>query len=252
MILLLSPAKSLNEDTTQSSLSTPNFTTEANALIKVLRDISPAEIKKMMGISDKLVAENVARYKNFKTRNAESQGGPAMHLFAGDVYRGLGADDFDTADTNFAQAHIRILSGLYGILRPLDATQPYRLEMGTTLKTDKGSNLYHYWGDKISKEINKSLKEQDADVILNLASNEYFKAVDTATLKGKVLNANFKEFRDGKLKFISFSAKVARGLMARYVVKNKVTEIDDLKGFDTEGYHFSEELSTNDNWLFVR
>jgi len=253
MIVLLSPAKSLNEEKSTPDFTTkPTFTSEANALIKVMREVSGDTLKKMMGISDKLVAENLSRYQNYKMRNVEAHGKTAVHLFAGDVYRGLGADDFSKKETKFAQEHLRILSGLYGILKPMDVIQPYRLEMGTSINTIKGSNLYHFWGNKVSKELNKNLNDLKADLIVNLASNEYYKVVDKKALKADVLNVNFKEFRDGKLKFISFSAKVARGLMARYIVKNNVLSADDLKGFNTEGYYFSEEHSKDGEWLFVR
>lgn len=252
MIVLISPAKSLNAEVTQAAVSRPAFVKEANALIKVLKTVSGQELKKMMSLSDKLVAENLQRYKSFRSRGADDHSLPAVHLFAGDVYRGLEAHDFNKKEENFAQAHLRILSGLYGVVRPMDGIQPYRLEMGTTLKTDKGNNLYQYWGDKVSKELNKSLLEVNSNLIVNLASNEYFKVVDNKKLKADVLNINFKEYRDGELKFISFSAKVARGLMARYIIKHQIEAQEELKGFDSEGYYFSEELSTENNWLFVR
>lgn len=253
MIVLLSPAKTLNEDVNQSDAMTkPQFASHANKLVKTLKSYSAGDLKKLMSISDKLAEENANRYQSFKSRSPEKYGFPAVHLFAGDVYRGLGAEDFTKKDESYAQNHLRILSGLYGILKPLDSIQPYRLEMGTSLSTERGNNLYQFWGDDVTKELNKTLERQKDQLIVNLASNEYFKVINKKKLKGDVLDIGFKEFRDGKLKFISFSAKVARGLMARYIVKNQVSNKKDLKGFDYEGYSFSEDESVDQKWTFVR
>ncbi len=253
MIVLLSPAKSLDlSPSSQDISSEPTFVTQANKLVKTLKKLSGAEIKKLMSLSDKLAEENRLRYKSFKLRNGSANGKSALHMFAGDVYRGLGAADFNKKDHFFTQDHIRILSGLYGILRPHDQIQAYRLEMGSRLITEKGTNLYKYWGSSVTKELNKTIATSENDTVINLASNEYFKVIQPKQLKAKLLNISFKELREGELKFISFSAKVARGLMARYIVKNRIVDMEDLKGFNYEDYYFNEELSSDNNWLFIR
>lgn len=253
MIVLLSPAKSLKEtEGTITNYSEPRLMTQSWALVKVLRTMKYPEIMDLMHISENLATTNVKRYKTFKRKHTELNSKTAIETFDGDVYKGLNAESFDTDDLFYAQDHVRILSGLYGILRPLDLMQAYRLEMGTTLATDAGTNLYHFWGDKITKLLNKDLKASGSDLVVNLASNEYFKAVQTKQLKGKLLNINFKEYRDGQLKFISFNAKKARGLMTHYIVKNKIEDLEGLKGFNLENYAFDEEGSTENDWLFVR
>ncbi|MEL6122148.1 MAG: peroxide stress protein YaaA [Bacteroidota bacterium] len=253
MLVLLSPAKSLNEDiNVDIEMTKPKNTAAAGKLVKVLREYSEGDMMSLMDISSSLAKENRRRYQNFKLRGAASQSTPAVHLFAGDVYRGLGADDLTVEEMTFAQSHVRILSGLYGLLRPLDGIQPYRLEMGTSLPTDQGKNLYQFWDKQITNQINASLRELSGKTVVNLASNEYFKAVHRSKLKADVLDINFKEWRDGELKFISFSAKVARGLMTRYIIKNGITDTADLKGFDYEGYGFSPDHSSTNSWIFVR
>jgi cytoplasmic iron level regulating protein YaaA (DUF328/UPF0246 family) len=175
-----------------------------------------------------------------------------MFAFTGDVYQGLDALSFSKKDIEFAQKHVRMLSGFYGLLRPLDVMQPYRLEMGTKLKTDQGDSLYEFWGDKITKRINADLKASGGSAIINLASQEYFKAVDRQSLKGKVYDVQFLENRDGEFKFISFNAKKARGFMTQYIVKNKITKAEKIKGFDLEDYAFNEALSSEAEWVFTR
>lgn len=253
MIAIISPAKSLNlEPATNHIGSKPELLSNANKLVKVMKEKSAGDLKTMMHISDKLAEENFIRYKKFKQRPADKDTKEAVKTFMGDVYRGLNVEDYSKKDFTFAQDHLRILSGLYGILKPLDSIQPYRLEMGSKLHTEKGTNLYHYWGDEITKKLNKSLKDIGSETIVNLASDEYFKAINKKKLKANILTINFKEYRDEQLKFISFSAKVARGLMARYIIKNKVKNTEDLKGFDLERYSFSEDNSTENSWIFVR
>ncbi len=254
MITLLSPAKTLDYDSPEKidNLSIPQFALDSNRLIRILKKKSVAEIKSLMHISDDLAKLNRARYKNFKKEYTPENSKSAIMAFKGDVYVGLEASTLNEDELNFANDHIRILSGLYGLLLPFDRMQPYRLEMGTRLENKKGTNLYHYWGDSISKAINKDLKAQESDVVLNLASNEYFKAVDKKKLKARIINVDFREEKNGELKFVSFFAKKARGLMARYVIKNKIDEVESLAGFDYENYRFSEEHSTEDSLLFVR
>jgi len=254
MITLLSPAKTLDYDTPEriEDLSIPQFSLDANRLIRILKKKSVDDIKGLMHISDDLAKLNRARYKNFKKDYTDENSKSAISAFKGDVYVGLDAATLDEEDLKFANEHIRILSGLYGILLPFDRMQPYRLEMGTKLENKKGTNLYHYWGDSISKALNKELKAQESDVILNLASMEYFKAVDKKKLKARVINVDFREEENGELKFKSFFAKKARGLMARYIIKNRIDDVESLAGFDYENYRFAEEHSTEDTLLFVR
>ncbi|MDF1697776.1 MAG: peroxide stress protein YaaA [Saprospiraceae bacterium] len=254
MITLLSPAKTLDFETPEriTELSTPQFALEANRLIRILKKKTIADIKDLMHISDALAKLNRTRFKTFQKEYTDENSKSAITAFKGDVYVGLDVPTLEQADLDFANQHIRILSGLYGLLLPYDRMQPYRLEMGTRLENKKGTNLYHYWGDTISKALNKELKAQDSNTILNLASNEYFKAIDKKKLKANIIDVDFKEDKEGELKFVSFFAKKARGLMARYVVKNKIDDVESIKGFDYENYRFVEELSTDSKLLFVR
>ena len=254
MITLLSPAKTLDFETPErvTDLSIPQFALYSNRLIRILKKKSADEIKDLMHISDALAKLNKTRFKTFSKEYTDENSKSAITAFKGDVYLGLDVPTLELSDLEFANDHIRILSGLYGMLNPFDRMQPYRLEMGTRLENKNGTNLYHFWGDLISKALNKELKAQGSDIILNLASNEYFKAVDKKKLKAKVVNVDFTEEKDGELKFVSFFAKKARGLMARYLVKNRIDDIESIKGFDYENYRFVEELSTEDNLLFVR
>ena len=254
MISLLSPAKTLDYDTPERIEETtiPRFTLEANRLIRILKKKSKDEIKDLMHLSDALAKLNRDRYRNFKKEYTNDNSKSAIHAFRGDVYLGLDAATLGKEDLEFANQHVRILSGLYGVLLPFDKMQPYRLEMGTRLENKKGTNLYHFWGDSISKALNKDLKEQDSDIILNLASKEYFKAVDKKKLKARVIDVDFREEENGELKFKSFFAKKARGLLARYIVKNKIDDIESLYGFDYENYRISEEHSTDSRLMFIR
>ncbi|MEM9549335.1 MAG: peroxide stress protein YaaA [Bacteroidota bacterium] len=254
MITLLSPAKTLDYDTPEriADLSIPQFALDANRLIRILKKKSVDEIKSLMHISDDLAKLNRARYRNYMKEYTDENSKSAITAFKGDVYVGLDSATLDDEDLKFANVHIRILSGLYGILLPFDRMQPYRLEMGTKLENKKGTNLYHYWGNTLSKALNKELSEQGSEVIINLASKEYFKAVDLKKLKAKVIDVNFREEENGELKFKSFFAKKARGLMARYIVKNRIDDVSLLPGFDYENYRFSEEHSTEDALMFVR
>jgi cytoplasmic iron level regulating protein YaaA (DUF328/UPF0246 family) len=254
MILLLSPAKTL--DLTEKSYpldpSQASFRSNAQELIAELRKYDKSSLRKLMSISDALAETNIERYHNFKKIHNQKNSKAAIYTFNGDVYRGLNAESFNKKDLAFAQDHLRILSGLYGYIKPMDLIQPYRLEMGSKLKNNKGKNLYEFWDNLITKAINKDLQSTKSDIILNLASNEYFSAVKKDGLKGKIVNIHFREYKKDELKFVSFTAKVARGMMSHYVIKNKLKKVEDLKGFDYEDYNFEEKLSSENELFFVR
>lgn len=253
MIIVLSPAKSLDmTPVSQAEHTLPILKSDANKLVKNLKQYDMAGLRSLMSISEKLAIENVTRYNQFKPRGYETHGKRAIDTFVGDVYRGLNVGDFKKGDYNFAQKHLRILSGLYGVLRPLDMMQPYRLEMGTKLTNERGKNLYEYWGTKITNEINKDLRASKESTLINLASEEYFKSIKKDKLKGDILTINFKEYKGDQLKFVSFTAKVARGMMARYIIKNRIKNLQDIKGFSEDRYSYSDEHSSENNWLFVR
>jgi cytoplasmic iron level regulating protein YaaA (DUF328/UPF0246 family) len=254
MLSLLSPAKTIKFEypLTDYESSQPYFIDDVNRLVRILKKLSVEELRSLMSISEPIAIENRKRYREWKKEFTEENAHPALFAFQGGVYQGLNALDFDQADLTFAQDHLRILSGLYGVLRPFDLMQAYRLEMGTRLANKKGSNLYHYWGDTITKFLNKELDFLNTNTIVNLASDEYFKAVNTKKLKAKVINYTFKENRDGQLKFISFNAKKARGQMVHFITKNKLTKVEDTRGFDYDGYVFKEELSSDDNYCFIK
>jgi len=254
MLAILSPAKTLDYETPLKTKlnSQPIYGRESNQLIKTLRTFEPFEVASLMKISDKLADLNHKRYVEWRNKPAESKTRPAALAFKGDVYQGLEAESFNDNDLKFAQRHLRILSGLYGLLRPLDVIQPYRLEMGTKLKTSKGQNLYDYWGTKLTNGLNEALKESKEGTLVNLASNEYFGAVQPKLLEGSLLNIGFKEKRNGQLKFVSFSAKKARGLMAKFIIKERLKNPDDLKNFDLEDYKFNKKLSSELDWTFSR
>lgn len=254
MLAILSPAKTLDYETPLKTKlnSQPIYGRESNQLIKTLRTFEPFEVASLMKISDKLADLNHKRYVEWRNKPAESKTRPAALAFKGDVYQGLEAESFSDNDLEFAQRHLRILSGLYGLLRPLDVIQPYRLEMGTKLKTSKGQNLYDYWGTKLTTGLNEALKESKEGTLVNLASNEYFGAVQPKLLEGSLLNIGFKEKRNGQLKFVSFSAKKARGLMAKFIIKERLKNPDDLKNFDLEDYKFNKKLSSELDWTFSR
>lgn len=254
MLAILSPAKTLDYETPLKTKlnSQPIYGRESNQLIKTLRTFEPFEVASLMKISDKLADLNHKRYVEWRNKPAQSKTRPAALAFKGDVYQGLEAESFNDNDLKFAQRHLRILSGLYGLLRPLDVIQPYRLEMGTKLKTSKGQNLYDYWGTKLTTGLNEALKESKEGTLVNLASNEYFGAVQPKLLEGSLLNIGFKEKRNGQLKFVSFSAKKARGLMAKFIIKERLKNPDDLKNFDLEDYKFNKKLSSELDWTFSR
>ncbi|MCB0662999.1 MAG: peroxide stress protein YaaA [Saprospiraceae bacterium] len=253
MIILLSPAKTLDfSETVFEEYSTPRFLKESKRLVNTLKKKSAGDIQQLMSVSEKIANLNVERYKKFTLPFTPDNAKPSILAFKGDVYIGLEAEKFDQDDLEFAQEHIRILSGLYGVLKPLDLMQPYRLEMGTSLETGKNKNLYEFWGNKLTKTLNEDLQEATGEVFLNLASNEYFKAVQTKKLKGRLLDIDFKENRDGELKFISYNEKKARGRMAHLVVKERIENPETLKELVVDDYVYSPEHSDENNWMFVK
>lgn len=252
MLVLLSPAKTLDYETplTTETRSQPEFTEQAQPLIERLRQFAPQDIAKLMKLSDKLATLNVARYQSWSREHNTQNARPALLAFKGDVYTGLDAESLSESDLAFAQNHLRILSGLYGLLKPLDLMQPYRLEMGTSLETDRGKTLYAYWGASITDRLNSELASDD--VVVNLASNEYFKSVQPKRLTGRLITPVFKDQKNGQYKIISFWAKKARGLMARYIIDQRIETPEQLKAFDYEGYVFNEAMSEGDTWVFTR
>ena len=254
MLFLLSPAKSLDYETPLGDIphSQPQFKAQSQALIEVLRTQSPQQIASLMDLSDALSALNVARYAAWSPRSTLRNARPAVLAFNGDVYEGLQARTLPVADLEWAQQHVAILSGLYGVLRPLDLLQPYRLEMGIRLATPQGSNLYQFWGSSIAQHLNQRLRADTSPVVVNLASQEYFKAVDRKTLKAPVVECVFEDYKGGAYKVISFHAKRARGLMARYAIEHRITTPEGLKHFDSEGYAHAPEVSGLDRLVFRR
>ena len=255
MLFLLSPAKSLDYETPLPAdlpHTQPQFVPQSQALIEVLRQQSPQQIASLMSISDKLAALNVARYEAWSPKFTAKNSRQAIMAFNGDVYDGLQAQSLSAKQLDWAQSHLCLLSGLYGVLRPLDRMQPYRLEMGTRLATDKGSNLYQYWGTQIAEYLNQQQADENAPVVINLASQEYFKAVDRKALRARVVDCSFEDYKNGQYKIISFFAKKARGLMARYAIEHQAKTPAVLKKFNTDGYAYASDISTADHLVFRR
>ncbi|KXF79645.1 peroxide stress protein YaaA [Enterovibrio coralii] len=254
MLIVVSPAKTLDY---QSPLATerftqPMFVEHAKELIDVCRTLTPADISGLMKVSDKIAGLNAARFEEWSTEFTTENARPAVLAFKGDVYTGLEAETLSDEDFSWAQDHLRMLSGLYGLLRPLDLMQPYRLEMGTRLENGRGTNLYQFWGDIITNALNDALESQGDEVLVNLASNEYFKSVKPAKLKGQIITPVFKDRKNGQYKVISFFAKKARGMMARYIIDNRIDSVEALKAFDTAGYWFCAEESNDKELVFKR
>ena len=253
MLMIISPAKTLDYE---SPLATethtqPDFLDDACELIDQLKELEPHQVSNLMSISDKLGQLNAERFQCWHTPFTPDNARQAVLAFKGDVYTGLDAESFSNEDFSFAQKHLRILSGLYGLLKPLDLMQPYRLEMGTRFENTRGKDLYAFWGSKITEALNQLLASDDK-VLVNLASNEYFKSVQKKHLDARLVTPQFKDWKNGQYKMISFYAKKARGLMCRYAIQNRITQADDLKGFNLDGYYFSEDQSDNNNWVFLR
>ena len=255
MLFLLSPAKALDYDTPLPAgvpHTSPLFVPESAALIEVLRRQSPAQIASLMKLSDALASLNVARYEAWSPRATARNARQAVLAFNGDVYEGLQARTLTAADLDWLQQHLCILSGLYGVLRPLDWMQPYRLEMGTALATERGPNLYRFWGPRIADYLNQRLAGQKTPIVVNLASQEYFKAVDRKVLQARVIDCVFEDYKGGGYKIISFHAKRARGLMMRYAAQHRISSPQKLQGFDLEGYAFAPAASEPDRLVFRR
>ncbi|WP_312277816.1 peroxide stress protein YaaA [Kosakonia cowanii] len=254
MLILISPAKTLDY---QSPLATERYTQPAllehsQQLIKTARTLSAPQIKKLMGISDKLADLNATRFHDWQPDFTPENARQALLAFKGDVYTGLQAETFSDADFDFAQRHLRMLSGLYGVLRPLDLMQPYRLEMGIRFENERGKDLYQFWGDIITDTLNEALTEQGDEIVVNLASDEYFRAVKPKKLNARIIKPVFLDEKNGTFKVISFYAKKARGLMSRYIIEQRLTKPEQLTGFNREGYFFDEVASTPDELVFKR
>lgn len=254
MLIVISPAKTLDFETQVQtpSLTQPNYLDDSQILIDQLKEQSPIDIEKLMKISTKLAELNVERYHDWNIPFTADNAKAALFAFKGDVYTGLDAESLSQEDLVWAQDHLRMLSGLYGELRPLDLMQAYRLEMGTKLENPRGKNLYEFWGDKITDNLNTQLDSLDSECLVNLASNEYFKSVKSKQLNKPIVAPEFKDFKNGKYKIISFYAKKARGLMARWIIENRVSDSSKLKEFNVAGYYYSEADSSPDKPVFLR
>lgn len=254
MLVVVSPAKNLDYESRLpvADHSQPQLIDTAAQLAQECKALSPADLSSLMKISDKLAILNANRFAEFSVPFSPNNARQAIYAFNGDVYTGLDAYSLSKEEVDYAQSHLRILSGLYGVLRPLDLMQAYRLEMGTQLANSKGKNLYAFWGSKITDVLNQAMSEQGDNVLVNLASNEYFKSVKKVQLEGMIVTPTFKDYKNGQYKVISFFAKKARGLMARYIIQNQISDVEGLKAFDTAGYYFSSEQSTDTDLVFLR
>lgn len=254
MLIVLSPAKTLDYESpiVEVEPTRPEFAADARRLVTRLRTLAPSDVARLMSLSDPLAALNVARYRRFRAAPRPADVRPAVLAFDGDVYDGLGARALAPEALDFAQRHLRILSGLYGVLRPLDAMQPYRLEMGTRLDNERGGDLYAYWGDKPAKTLKRALRAAGGDTVVNLASEEYFRAVDRRALGATIVQPVFQERRERGWQVISFSAKRARGMMARFAIERRVDDPTGLKAFAEDGYAYDADASDAGTWYFRR
>ncbi|MFV0544031.1 MAG: peroxide stress protein YaaA [Marinicella pacifica] len=251
MITLLSPSKGQNFDPSEvTAHSQPQLLSQSKKLMVALKKMSPSEIQSLMSVSERLAELNYERFRQFSTPFKLGAAKQAVLAFQGDVYSGLKAEDMDYDDLEFAQNHLRILSGLYGYLNPLDLIMPYRLEMKTQLAVNGHENLYQFWGDIITDCLNTECS--DKDTVINLASNEYFKAVKPKKLNSKIITINFKDTKDGKTRVVAIYAKIARGAMARAIIKNRINQPEDIKQLVVDDYRFQKDLSTDDAWVFTR
>ena len=253
LVTIISPAKKLDYSPIEKNLDStvPGLLEHSNELIKYLKSLNPQEVSSLMGLSDKLGALNYERFQEWETPFTKSNSKQAILAFKGDVYQGLDAESLSETELIWAQKHVRILSGLYGVLKPLDLMQAYRLEMGTKFPTNRGKNLYEFWNSIITDELNRTFSSKKA-TLLNLASNEYFKSINSSELKANVITPIFMDRKNGKYKIISFFAKKARGLMTRYVIKNQIEDIADIQNFEEGGYFFNEEMSKDNKPVFCR
>ena len=254
MLIIISPAKTLDFETAPITKvhTQPVFLKESRQLVSQLKELTPAEVSSLMKISDKLGVLNFLRFNEWKTPFTLNNAKQALLAFKGDVYTGINADSFSRRDLNFAQKHLRILSGLYGILKPLDLIQAYRLEMGSKFRNRKGNDLYEFWESKLTDQINQDIKASKSKYLINLASNEYFKSLQADAINAEIIVPVFKDYKNGKYKIISFYAKKARGLMSAYIIKNRLKNPEDIKAFNVDGYKFCKSASNSTNWVFQR
>ncbi len=254
MLAVLSPAKTLDLDSAVPDIepTQPRFLAETEKLARAAAKLKARDLRRLMDISAKLAELNVERFQAFETPFTPANARPAIYTFAGDVYIGFDVKTLDGGAVAFAQDHVRILSGLYGMLRPYDLMQPYRLEMGIKLKVGRRADLYGFWGDKIAAALSEELADSPEPVLVNLASQEYFGAVPAKRLKARVVTPQFKQLKDGVPTFAAFSAKKARGMMARFICEKRIDRAEGLKDFDSEGYTFRPEMSDGDEWLFLK
>lgn len=254
MLIVISPAKKLDfENPAQTDTFTqPELLSDAQSLIKQIKALSEDDIAQLMHLSPALAQLNHERYQTFSTPFNLQNAKQALLAFKGDVYAGMNADTFNKAELTFAQTHLRILSGLYGLLKPLDLMQPYRLEMGTKFATENANNLYEFWGSRITNAVNAALAQSGSETLINLASQEYFKSVQVEHINGQIITPHFKEERDGTLKVIGIYAKRARGLMSRYIIENRITNVKNIQSFTWEGYTFNAAASNHNDWVFSR
>ncbi len=254
MLIVISPAKTLDYDTPPVTrrYGKPRFLDRSQQLIDYLRTYSALDLAELMKLSMKLAELNFERYCDWKSPFTPENAKQAVLAMKGDVYTGLDAESFSKGDFTFAQEHLRILSGLYGVLRPLDLMQPYRLEMGTRLANEHGRDLYAFWGTSITEAVNRDLEEQRDDVLINLASNEYFKSIKTRLVNGRIITPQFKEARNGTYRMIGVYAKRARGLMSRFVIENRLSDPDAIKDFAVDGYRYNDAVSQGEKWVFTR
>ena len=254
MLALISPAKTLDYETAlpSSNFTQPRLLDQSEQLIEVCRELSASQLASLMSVSEKIAQLNVARFQDWQTEFDFANARQAIFAFKGDVYTGLDAYAFNDPQLDFAQQHLRMLSGLYGLLRPLDLMMPYRLEMGTKLQNPRGSNLYEFWGKRITDLIQQDLQHTNSQILLNLASDEYYKAVKESALDAQIIKPVFLDQKNGKYKVISFYAKKARGLMARFVIEQQIQQVEDLKAFNSEGYYFDAENSNAKELVFKR
>jgi len=254
MIIVISPAKSLYENCPiqLENFTSADFLPEAEKIVSVLKKKKPAQLAKLMDISSKLAEQNFHRFQEWSLPFTPENSWQAVLMFNGDVYQGMKAETFTPAEFDTAQQHLRILSGVYGLLKPLDLIQPYRLEMGTSISIARKKNLYDFWKTKITSRLNQELSETGQKELINLASNEYFSAIDTKKLKARIITPAFKEHKNGQYQMVSFFAKKARGLMSRFIIQNQISDPEEMKAFDLDGYYFNNQISKGDNWVFTR
>ncbi len=254
MIIVISPAKNINEDAQVDnySLTSIRFLKQSQQLLKQMKAFEPNDLKSLMKISDNIAQLNYQRFQQMNFNDNSQKLLPALKAFNGAVYQSMKVGEFDENDWLFAQNKLRILSGFYGLLNPQDGILPYRLEMGTKLNFESYKNLYQFWDDKINKSLQKDIDNNGDNILINLASNEYFKAVNSKDLNARIITPSFKEYKDGKYKMIAIYAKMARGYMSNYIIKNKISNPEELKLFDMESYTYNDQLSEGDNWVFTR